>query len=220
VTQAIQAPDSEPADATRGRRQPRPHRPRLSARSMYRIQRMVRPNAFYRGLAAGLESLPRLRRLFTLAEERVKTDLFGCSMCGQCALPVTGYACPMSCPKQMRNGPCGGVGADGSCEVYPDMRCVWLEAYERAESQGRAADLNRLQRPIDQRAWGQSSWINYWQGRDEGLWTASDAIAVRPGLYPAEHQGDGQTGRAAAAASSPRRARRKERGDGNGQVRS
>jgi hypothetical protein len=27
-----------------------------------------------------------------------------------------------------------------------------------------------LQRPIDQRRWGQSSWINFWQGRDEGLW--------------------------------------------------
>ena len=225
MTQAIQAPESEPADATRGRQQPRPHRPRLSARSMYRIQRMVRPNAFYRGLAAGLESFPRLRRLFTRAEERVKTDLFGCSMCGQCALPVTGYACPMSCPKQMRNGPCGGVGADGSCEVYPELRCVWLEAYERAESQGRAADLNRLQRPIDQRSWGQSSWINYWQGRDEGLWTATDAIAVRPGLHQAvrhgatTYNGDSPVGPAAAVRPAGR-TRRKRRGDGNGQVRS
>lgn len=138
---------------------------------MYRIQRMLRPNPCYRALARLLESVPLLRRLFTAAEERVKADLFGCSMCGQCALPVTGYACPMSCPKQMRNGPCGGVGANGSCEVYPELRCVWLEAYDRAVSAGRQADLSRLQRPIDQRVWGQSSWINYWQGRDEGLWT-------------------------------------------------
>ena len=57
-------------------------------------------------------------------------------MCGQCALPVTAYACPMTCPKQLRNGPCGGVGMDGSCEVYPGMRCVWLMAYERADVGG------------------------------------------------------------------------------------
>jgi Methylene-tetrahydrofolate reductase C terminal len=225
VTQALQTRDGAPSGATRGRhRWPRPHRPRLSARSMYHIQRLVRPNPFYRRLAAGLESFPRLRGLFTLAEERVKTDLFGCSMCGQCALPVTGYACPMSCPKQMRNGPCGGVGADGSCEVYPGLRCVWLEAYERAESQGRAADLNRLQRPIDQRGWGQSSWINYWQGRDEGLWTAPDAIAVRPGLHrlahQTAHQRDNPAGRAATADRPARRARREGQGDGDGQVRS
>jgi hypothetical protein len=77
----------------------------------------------------------------------------------------------MGCPKELRNGPCGGVGADGGCEVYPDRRCVWVEAFERAASQGRAADLRLLHLPIDQRRWGQSSWLNYWQGRDEGLWT-------------------------------------------------
>jgi len=195
---------------------------------MYRIQRLVKPNPFYRGLAARLESFPLLRKLFTVAEERVKADLFGCSMCGQCVLPVTGYACPMSCPKQMRNGPCGGVGADGSCEVYPGMRCVWLEAYDRAASQGRAADLNRLQRPIDQRAWGQSSWINYWQGRDEDLWTAAAAVAGRPGLHPdvpgrpageAKQAREGTASEERAPSTSgaayrlARRALRKNRGD-------
>jgi len=92
-------------------------------------------------------------------------------MCGQCALPVTGYVCPMGCPKELRNGPCGGVGADGGCEVYPERRCVWVEAFERAASQGRAADLRLLHLPIDHRRWGESSWLNYWQGRDEDLWT-------------------------------------------------
>ena len=28
-----------------------------------------------------------------------------------------------------------------------------------------------LHRPADHRRWGQSSWLNYWQGRDEQLWT-------------------------------------------------
>ena len=31
-----------------------------------------------------------------------------------------------------------------------------------------------LRRPIDHRRWGQSSWLNYWQGRDEGLWTSDE----------------------------------------------
>jgi hypothetical protein len=44
-------------------------------------------------------------------------------------------------------------------------------AYERAEDDGKVSDLKRLQRPVDQRKWGQSSWVNYWQGRDDGLWT-------------------------------------------------
>jgi Methylene-tetrahydrofolate reductase C terminal. len=78
------------------------------------------------------------RPLFTTTERLTKDTLFGCRMCGQCALPVTGYVCPMGCPKELRNGPCGGVGADGGCEVYPERRCVWVEAFERAASQGRA----------------------------------------------------------------------------------
>ena len=148
---------------------PRPAVPRAPARSMYLLHRLLEPNAAYRRLAAWLERTPRRRRLFTAAERRVKREIFGCRMCAQCALPSAGYACPMTCPKQLRNGPCGGVGADGSCEVYPELRCVWLVAYERAESQGRAGDLLRLQRPVDHRLWGQSSWIRYWQGRDDDL---------------------------------------------------
>jgi methylene-tetrahydrofolate reductase-like protein len=150
---------------------PRPARPRTSARTMYALHHVLARNPVWSALAAWLERAPAAYRLFTAAERRVKLRLFGCRMCGQCALPTTAYACPMTCPKQLRNGPCGGVGVDGSCEVYPGSKCVWLIAYERAEAHGRVADLRRLQRPIDQRAWGQSSWVNYWLGRDEGLWT-------------------------------------------------
>ena len=159
------APPASPATS------PRPVTPRAPARSMYLLHHLLEPNAGYRRLAAWLEARPRLRRLFTATEKGVKQGIFGCRMCGQCTLPSTGYACPMTCPKQLRNGPCGGVGADGCCEVYPEMRCVWLEAFERAESQGRPGDLLRLQLPVDHRLWGQSSWIRYWQGRDEDLWT-------------------------------------------------
>ena len=46
--------------------------------------------------------------------------MFDCRMCGQCVLRKTGMACPTNCGKAMRNGPCGGVRADGGCEVDPD----------------------------------------------------------------------------------------------------
>jgi hypothetical protein len=55
-------------------------------------------------------------------------------------------------------------------------------AYERADGADRVGDMRRLQRPIDQRKWGQSSWVNYWLGEDEDLWTDEKAIADTPSL--------------------------------------
>jgi len=143
---------------------------------MYRLHRVLKPGVAKRWLARLLERHPRLYTLFTAAEKQVKGGAFGCRMCGQCALPATGYACPMTCPKQLRNGPCGGVSVNGACEVYPDEQCVWVTAYERAAQEGRVHDLALLQRPIDHREWGKSSWVNYWQGRDDDLWTPDDGL--------------------------------------------
>jgi hypothetical protein len=174
----------EPAGAPQedGPGRPHPTRPRVAAGTTYRLGRLLRPNPVYRRLAGWLERSPRALRLFTGVERRSKEALFGCRMCGQCALPQTGYACPMTCPKQLRNGPCGGVAANGDCEVYPGERCVWVIAYERAEAAGHAADLASLQRPVDRRLTGTSSWVHYWQGRDEDLWTADDGLAAPPPL--------------------------------------
>jgi hypothetical protein len=144
---------------------------------MRAMHALLARNPVWNAAATWLESHDRALGMFTAAEKTVKEKLFGCRMCGQCALPSTAYACPMTCPKQLRNGPCGGVAFDGSCEVYPGMRCVWLIAYERAEQDDRVSDLRRLQRPIDQRRFGESSWVNYWRGRDEGLWTRDDSLA-------------------------------------------
>lgn len=156
---------------------PRPTRPKWSARSMYRLHHLLKPNRVSRWFSRSLERHPRAHALFTRVEKEVKGGAFGCRMCGQCTLPVTGYACPMTCPKQLRNGPCGGVTATGGCEVYPEIQCVWVTAYERAEDAGRVRDLTLLQRPIDHRGWGTSSWVNYWQGRDDDLWTPDDGLA-------------------------------------------
>jgi Methylene-tetrahydrofolate reductase C terminal len=171
-------PDWEPGPGEP--RRPVPPTPRLSPRRAYLAQKLVRPNWLNRRFGALVERWPLARRLFTAAERTSKQDLFGCRMCGQCALPVSGYSCPMGCPKELRNGPCGGVGPGGSCEVYPERRCVWVVGYERAASAGHAGDLRRLQRPVDHRRFGESSWLNYWAGRDDNLWTDDDGLAQPP----------------------------------------
>jgi hypothetical protein len=101
------------------------------------------------------------------AEYAVKKPVFGCRMCGQCVLHSTGMTCPMNCPKQMRNGPCGGVRPNGHCEVKPEMRCVWLKGYERSRKLPLWQDeYNELRPPVDNRLWGTSSWRNLLSGRD------------------------------------------------------
>jgi Methylene-tetrahydrofolate reductase C terminal len=93
-------------------------------------------------------------------ERAVKGFLFDCQMCGQCALSSTGMSCPMNCPKNLRNGPCGGVRANGNCEVKPDMPCVWVLAVEgsRRMRNGQAT-IQFVQPAVDRRLQGRSSWL-------------------------------------------------------------
>jgi hypothetical protein len=154
--------------------------PRASARLCYGLHKVLQPSAVWRSVARVLESHPRAEQLFTSVEKRTKEATFGCRMCGQCALPMTGYVCPMTCPKQLRNGPCGGVGSDGGCEVYPDRQCVWVQAYERADATGHRNDLHALQRPVDHRRFGESSWVNFWVGRDDHLSVLPSPDGPRP----------------------------------------
>lgn len=102
----------------------------------------------------------RLERPVAAVEKLVKGFLFDCQMCGQCMLSSSGMSCPMNCPKSLRNGPCGGVRADGGCEVKPDMRCVWLEAWDGSQRMkaGRLA-INIIQVPIDNQNLKKSSWL-------------------------------------------------------------
>jgi hypothetical protein len=102
----------------------------------------------------------RLERPVAAVEKFAKGLLFDCQMCGQCALSDTGMSCPMNCPKTMRNGPCGGVRADGFCEVKPSMRCVWVEAWDGSQRMRRGRDAIRAVRPaVDRRLAGISSWL-------------------------------------------------------------
>lgn len=109
--------------------------------------------------------LERLEKPVAFVERQVKGALFDCRMCGRCILSSTGLSCPMNCPKAIRNGPCGGVRADGGCEVYPEMPCVWVKAWEGAAAMpGGVATLETVQAPLDHRGKGSSSWIKVLAG--------------------------------------------------------
>ena len=119
----------------------------------------------------------RAASLIARAEHAVKGPVWGCEMCGQCVLHSTGLTCPMTCPKTLRNGPCGGVRADGTCEVSPQMRCVWLKAYERSEKLPLwRSHFDDLRPPVDNALEGTSAWVNLITGRDRQVpagWSAS-----------------------------------------------
>ncbi len=107
-----------------------------------------------------------MERTFVLGERITKGILFNCQMCGQCILHSTGMTCPMTCPKNLRNGPCGGVRANGHCEIKPEMSCVWVQAWNRSKkmpSHGR--QIMEIQPPLDCRLAGSSAWINDLTGR-------------------------------------------------------
>ena len=96
----------------------------------------------------------RLERPLAWAERTLKSRLFGCRMCGQCALDATGLGCPMRCPKGLRNGPCGGVRSDGTCELDAAMPCAWKDIWSRLGER-----LPERQPLLDHRRAGRSAWL-------------------------------------------------------------
>jgi hypothetical protein len=74
------------------------------------------------------------------------------------------YVCPQTCPKNLRNGPCGGTN-NSKCEVE-DKPCIWVGVYERAKAAGRIDDLQTYVPPPRRDLKGTSSWINYFLARD------------------------------------------------------
>ena len=115
---------------------------------------IVRLHPVWRGIGYKRVEVP-----VRAVEKRVKGLLFDCRMCGECTLSATGMACPMNCPKGLRNGPCGGVRVDGNCEVRPEMRCVWLDAWEGSRNMRSGNRIEAVQKPLDFRLQGSSSWL-------------------------------------------------------------
>ena len=97
--------------------------------------------------------------LFTKFEASVKGVLFGCRMCGNCILQETAYVCPMTCPKGLRNGPCGGATPE-ACEVDPSRPCTWYLIYERAEKLGQLDKLLEINAPLDGNRVGRETWLS------------------------------------------------------------
>jgi hypothetical protein len=113
-------------------------------------------------------------------EHAVKEPVWGCKMCGQCVLHDTGMTCPMTCPKTLRNGPCGGVRPNGNCEVIPEMRCVWVKAYERADKLPIwRGHIDKLRPPVDNSLEGTAAWVNLFSGRDRQTPDGWDPEGVR-----------------------------------------
>lgn len=127
----------------------------LGLSRVYRAWSRIAPS-FGRGLRwIGRE---RVEQAILPIERAAKGVFFDCKMCGQCVLSSTGMACPTNCGKGMRNGPCGGVRPDGTCEVVPGMACVWIEATEGTRRIGLAAHSPALP-PVDHRKRGRSTWV-------------------------------------------------------------
>jgi methylenetetrahydrofolate reductase (NADPH) len=134
----------------------------------------------FRPLFKYVDSKRTLRRAFDSFEYWNKAVLYGCMNCGDCALDDVAYLCPVSqCPKNQRNGPCGG-SFQGWCEVYPgEKKCIWVRAYRRLKSQNREDSIgDYIVPPNDWELWQTSSWLNYYMGRDH--------VSKRVGIKPPE----------------------------------
>jgi methylenetetrahydrofolate reductase (NADPH) len=129
-------------------------------------------------LAKRVDTSPRARRAFQFGEHLAKVVLFGCMNCGDCALFDVAFVCPMSqCPKNQRNGPCGG-SYEGWCEVYPnEKKCVWVRAYERLRAYEEEYTIGEyIVPPCNWKLWETSSWLNFYLGRDH----TSKRLGVKP----------------------------------------
>ena len=114
--------------------------------------------------------------------ERVsKHAIFDCQMCGQCTLHFTGMTCPMTCPKNLRNGPCGGVRSNRHCEVKPEMKCIWVEAYERANKMNiYGSGFYNIQAPLNRQLDGSSAFVNILRSYDDGMPRAWKSMEGEP----------------------------------------
>lgn len=110
----------------------------------------------------------KMEDAFHKLEHLAKVVLFDCKDCGDCALIDIAYLCPMSqCPKNQRNGACGG-SFQGWCEVYPGKKqCIYVRAYARLKRYGEETHLqNKIVPPCDWSLHQTSSWLNYYLGKD------------------------------------------------------
>ncbi len=100
-------------------------------------------------------------------EKALRAGILNCRDCGDCALPFTDFICPMTqCPKEQRNGPCGG-SRNGYCELYPNKKqCIYVTAYNRLKAQNKTDRLRVFVAPPNGSLYGTSELHNYFSGKD------------------------------------------------------
>jgi methylenetetrahydrofolate reductase (NADPH) len=131
---------------------------------LFPVNRPGRLRNFLTGIFGWIDRRPVAARALERIEYAIKAPLFGCETCGNCVLSYMEYVCPQTCPKNMRNGPCGGT-LNGRCEVV-NKPCIWASVYERAKTTGRMQELRMYIPPRNTELQGTSSWINYFLNRD------------------------------------------------------
>jgi len=136
----------------------------------------------------------RIERPIALVERGVKGLLFDCQMCGQCVLSSTGMSCPMNCPKQLRNGPCGGVRPGGYCEVKPWMKCVWCLSWEGSERMQGGDKIREVLPPVDHSLKGSSAWLRVSREKAAQLRKSQDAAKTTLAqAFPAARENEPST---------------------------
>jgi hypothetical protein len=59
------------------------------------------------------------------------------------------------------------VRPEGYCEVFPEKRCIWVQAYERSQKMPiYGPEIRRVQPPVNWLLEGTSAWINMITGAD------------------------------------------------------
>ena len=77
---------------------------------------------------------------------QIDRALFKCRACGQCLLFQTAFICPLTCTRELRNGPCRGSNPHRCC-IEPTRACTWYRIYARAERQGTLERLLEVNAP-------------------------------------------------------------------------
>jgi hypothetical protein len=123
----------------------------------------------------------KFSRFLLFFEDLVKVPLFRCQHCGECILSSTAFICSQNCPKRLRNGPCGGTGEDGSCEVYPEKKCVWYRIYYRSTLLHRISLLYKFNVVHNWSLEKSSAWLNVFRKRiAPPVWIVrNDALKVK-----------------------------------------
>jgi len=152
---------------------------------VYRLSRVVHslmfePNKKFFGMMRGVSKSVEgssMEKLYHGLEHLAKVIMYDCKDCGDCALSDLAYVCPMSqCPKNQRNGACGG-SFNGWCEVHPNKKkCIYVKAYSRLKNYGEHSQLDDYH--VDPCNWDlhqTSSWINFYLGKDH----SSDRLGIK-----------------------------------------